>query len=422
MNRYMLLFVAAVFPCSAHGQISSRSLSLNSAVALGLKNNPELNVARSNVSVSDGRFWSGIALPSPELSAAYEYAPLGGPLAGFGERSIGISQSFEFPLNYFFRGSMLSTDADVARLALGQAERSVVNRIRSAYFKAVANSLRVLYAEENCSISEAFASKAEIRSEIGEASALERLTARVQHSESRNNLSFARNERASAYAELNHAIGLGTIEFDTTIVLTDSLVGRVRSLKLDSLLQRIEQTNPHVAIERLRRHTVSTARSLAWASLLPNFNIAYYRQTRDGSGGFYGVSLGVSIPLWFMFDSRGKIQEAEAELSAAESRLVLARNDIALRVRNAFAEFQNTEMSVRLYRNDLLPEAEEIYRAASRGYGTGDLSYLEYLQAKQTLINARNGYVSTLLNYIRSISTIDELVGRNADPSFQLED
>jgi outer membrane protein TolC len=210
--------------------------------------------------------------------------------------------------------------------------------------------------------------------------------------------------------------------FDTTIVLADSLVVPPRSLNLDSLLQQIEQTNPHVAIERLRKYAASTARSLAWSSLMPNFNVAYYRQTRDGSGGFYGASVGVSIPLWFMLDSRGKIQEAEAGLSAAESRLVLARNDIALHVRNAFAEFQNMEMSVRLYRNDLLPEAEEIYRAASRGYGTGDLSYLEYLQAKQTLVNARNGYVSALLNYTHSISTIDELVGRNIDPSFPLED
>ncbi|CUS78568.1 Outer membrane efflux protein, partial [Candidatus Kryptonium thompsonii] len=157
----------------------------------------------------------------------------------------------------------------------------------------------------------------------------------------------------------------------------------------------------------------SINRSLALSSLLPVFNVAYFRQMRDGYKGFYGVSFGMSVPLWFLFGNRGQIQEATANLNIAKSELQLIKNEIYLRLKSAFNDYENNLRQVELYISDILPQAEEVYRSATASYDAGEITYIEFLQAKQTLINAHVNYTNVLLNYYRSIFKLEEIVGQS---------
>jgi outer membrane protein TolC len=146
--------------------------------------------------------------------------------------------------------------------------------------------------------------------------------------------------------------------------------------------------------------------------LLPDFNISYFKQTRDGDNGFYGASFGISVPLWFLFENRGRIQEAAAIVNIAESELQLLKNEVYLRLRSAFNDYENDLRQVNLYISDILPQAEEVYRTATASYDAGDITYIEFLQARQTLISANSNYVNVLFNYYRSIFTLEETIGQ----------
>jgi outer membrane protein TolC len=76
---------------------------------------------------------------------------------------------------------------------------------------------------------------------------------------------------------------------------------------------------------------------------------------------------------------------------------------------------------VKLYVNDILPQAEEIYRTAIKSYDAGELTYLEYLQAKQTLISSRNNYINALFNHFQSVFKIEEMIGKNITDNSGLE-
>jgi outer membrane protein TolC len=152
-------------------------------------------------------------------------------------------------------------------------------------------------------------------------------------------------------------------------------------------------------------------RTLAWSSFLPNLNASYYRQTVDGNSDFYGVSFGISLPLWFLFDQRGQIQEASANLNIAESDLQSLNNFISVNVKNAFLEMKNDERQIILHQTDILPQAEEVYRTALASYEAGDITYIEFLQARQTLISSRNEYVEELARYCTSLVKLEFAVG-----------
>lgn len=412
-NKLFILFSFALLPICIYGQTEIKKLSLTEAVEIGLKNNPEVRSAIENISASKGRFWSGISLPQPEVGMSYEYAPVNSSLSNYSEKTLAVSQSFEFPSNYFLKGSKYNKEEEIAVYKLNLTERSVINQVKTSYYKVLAKQYQVKSAEENLVISEDFYKKAEIRQNVGEGTNLERLTAKVQYTEARNNLEVAKNELTTAFAELNYSLGYGKQSYGSNYDLTDTLVFVDHEISIEQIYKSLEETNPQIKIAELNYGIASVEKGLAWSSILPNINFAYFKQTRDGNTGFYGASLGISVPLWFMFDQRGKIQEALANQSISESELQLTKNEIALKLKSAFTDHENNLKQVKLYVNDILPQADEIYRSALKSYDAGEITYIEFLQAKQTLINAKNNYINVLYNYNRSIFTLEEIVGKS---------
>jgi outer membrane protein TolC len=406
-------FVIALLPLYIYGQIEMKKLSLNEAVEIGLKNNPEIKRAIENINAAKGRFWSGISLPQPGVGVIYEYTPMNRSLSYYSEKTFAVSQSFEFPYNYFLRGSKFSKEEEVSIYKLRLTELSVINQVKTSYYKVLAKQYQVESAEENLLISEDFFKKAEIRQNVGEGTNLERLTAKVQYTEAQNNLEVAKNELTRAFAELNYSLGYGKQSYETNFALTDTLVFIDHKISIEQIYKSLEETNPQIKIAELKYEIASVEKGLTQSSILPNINLAYFKQTRDGNTGFYGASFGISVPLWFIFEQRGKIQEATANLSISEYEVQLTKNEIALKVKSAFTDYENNLNQVKLYVNDILPQSEEIYRTAVKSYDTGEITYLEFLQAKQTLINARSNYINVLLNYYLSIFTLEEIIGRS---------
>lgn len=416
MNKFLYLFIFLFLLGKVYGQneIRKNDLSLNEAIETGLKYNPEIKSSLEKINAASGRFWSGISLPQPEISSRYEWIPINKNLRYFNERTFEVVQPFDFPTNYFLRGSKFSKDIEITRSEYKLTELLLIVRIKSAYFSALTRQEQLLIAKENLSIAEDFNKKAEIRYNVGEGTNLERLTAKVQYTEALNNVEVQKNRLKSAFAELNFALGYGkdeTREYN----LTDSLVFTQHDFSLEKLFDEALNINPLLKRNELFVSSSSISRSLAWSSLLPNFNVSYFRQTQEGSSGYYGASLGISVPLWFLFDQRGRIEEATANVKSAEADYSSSKNLIYLRIKNAFIEFTNAEKQVRLYQTEILPQAEEVFRTASTSYDAGEITYIEFLQAKQTLINSRNNYLSVLLNYNQAIVLLEEAVGKRFD-------
>lgn len=410
MNKYFILAVLALFISKLNGQTEINQISLNEAIEIGVRQNPVLIQATENISAAKGRFWNGISLPQPELELSLEYAPVNTSLSNYSERTFAISQSFEFPTNYFLKGKKYSKEEEIAFEQYLLKKYELVKQIKSAYFKVLADQSIVKYSEENLIISDDFYKKAQIRYNVGEGTSIEELTAKVQLSEAKNKLEIAKNNLNTSQAELNYVLGYGN---QNTLILTDSLIYSEHNLSLETAYQTAEETNPEIKAAELKNGIAGVEKTLAWSSLLPNFNFAYFKQSRDGDNGFYGASFGVSVPLWFIMDQRGAIQEASANESISEALLQQTKNEIRLKLKNAYTSYINNQQQIKTYNDDILPQTEEVYRTAIKSYDAGELSYLEYMQVKQLVINARENYITALFNYNKSLFELEEIIGKN---------
>jgi cobalt-zinc-cadmium resistance protein CzcA len=391
---------------------SGGPLSLHSAIQIGLKNNPEIKSSFEKINASRGRFWSSLSPAPADLTITDDYVPTGQRLNKYGEKTIGVSQSVEFPTNYFFRGSKYSIEKNIAENEFALAKLSIVSNVKKSYFNVLALQEKIKIAQENLAIAKDFVQKAEVRFSVGEGTNLERLTAKVNYTEALNNIEIQENHLVAAFAELNFALGYGKGE-SKAYQLTDTLAFIPFDFTLGKLLDDAAAINPQLKANKLRVDSYSAEKSLAWSSLLPNFNLGYFnKQVRSDARGYYGASFGIGIPLWFMLDQRGRIKEASSNVSAAESELQTANNAVHAKTQSAFAEVKHEEKQVQLYVKDILPQAEEVFRIAAKSYEAGEITYIEFLQAQQTLVNSKGSYAEALLSYNLSIVTIEEAIGK----------
>ena len=419
MNKLICSLILLLLVNTIYSQDESHKidLSIELAIEIALKNNPEIKKAKRNVDAAKGRFWSNVSLPQPTISASYEFIPLKKNIEQYEERTFEISQSFDFPTNYFLRAKQSSATINSIEAESDVVILNIIAEVKKAYYRTLARMLQLNIASENLEIAREFARKAEIKFNVGEATNLEKLTARVQLTEAENSLETTKNELVTAERELKYTLGSDKGNRNV-FVLTDSLKYYDKSLSEEELFTSAINNNPIIRQAEQQLRSSTFRKRLAWSSFLPSFNVAYFRQALGDDKNYYGVSFGVSLPLWFMFDQRGQIQEATAEYRWMESELIAVRNLLSLNVKNAYLNFKNEERQLQLYKNDLLPQAEEIYRAASLSYEVGEITYLEYLQAKQTLISVRNNYISALLNYNTALISLEQSVG--IDSNIQL--
>lgn len=69
---------------------------------------------------------------------------------------------------------------------------------------------------------------------------------------------------------------------------------------------------------------------------------------------------------------------------------------IGLDVRSSYATASTSLRQAIFLRDELLPEAREVYRVASVSYGLGGTSALDLLDAKRTLLDAERQYADAL--------------------------
>lgn len=409
----LLLCCTFLFMANSAGQTADKELSLKDAVEAAIKNNPAIKKARHEVDAAKGRYLSGISLPSPVLSLTYEEIPLRNRFKYAGEKYLEVSQSFDFPVSYVLKRRSLSGRVDLASSSLESAAVDISSQVKKAYYNALAAQAKLKLSEENLKIAEDFALKAAVRLKAGEAVPLEEMTARVEKARASSSLEIKRNNAADAFNELN--LIMGTAESEIRYRLTDTLGYTGISASKEDLLSTAFSSNPLIRSAELSRNAASAELSMQWWNVFPSFELSYSRQTIEGNSSYYGFSLGVSVPLWFMFKERGQIQEASAGLSIAEAEEQSIRNEIAAQLNSRYLNFLNSRERIELYLKNIVPQAEEIFRTAKLSYETGEATYLEFLQASQTLVSTREEYIDALLDYNLALVALGEITGSSFD-------
>lgn len=86
-------------------------------------------------------------------------------------------------------------------------------------------------------------------------------------------------------------------------------------------------------------------------------------------------------------------------------------------MQTAYASASTALRQAIFIRDELLPEAREVYRVASVSYGLGGSSALELLDAKRTLLAAESQYIDALGAANDALAALELAIGAPLPPA-----
>ncbi|MFQ6092061.1 MAG: TolC family protein [bacterium] len=391
-------------------QVTSQplSLSLQGAIDLALQRNPEVLATAKQVDAAKGRSWQAWWPEDPEFALEYEGVPRGKGLSNYQDRFISFNQSIDFPTNILLQKRIAGKEVEITRMECELAKLDLMSRVKTAYFNLLTKWERLSLAHQNLQLAKDFLQKAQIRYEVGEGTHLEYVKAKVEKARAENDLTLAQNGYDIALAELNLLL---VRDSGAEITPSDSLRYVPLDISVRELKDRAFRVHPEIKAMDLKVEAAQSGRTLAWSSFLPELHASYFNQNIDGNPNFWGVEFGISVPLWFPFRQRGQIREANADLAQARFKRENLKNRLALQIESAWLKVKAAEKLVLLYKEELLAEADEVYRIALRSYEEGESSYLELLEARRTLIESQAGHIESLFTYNSALAELERAVG-----------
>jgi cobalt-zinc-cadmium efflux system outer membrane protein len=368
-------------------------LSRREAIAEALARNPGLLASKEQVEQARAAVVTATAFADPTL--ALDVAGQSRPLNPTSNNSndIGFGLTFPFPGKTKLRGEVAKATLRAAEFTLTQLQQSVASQTAQAY-DAILVALR--HAEDlkqGKELSLDFLAKTKARFLAGTVPKVDVVKAQVDVSQADNDLIANERMLLTAQANLNRLLGRSG---GAPIATTDSLEVPASIAELEALEKLAQTSRPELQSLEIQRQGASAATRLARQYWAPDLNLTFSRNAVDGSPTTYTTGIGIGFPIFFRQHLQGEVASAihrEQELAANVSDIVA---QISLDVRTSYANASTALRQAIFLRDELLPEAREVYRVASVSYGLGGTSALDLLDAKRTLLDAEKQYADAL--------------------------
>jgi len=393
-------------------------LTLGDVIDVALRNNPVTRVswAQARAAAAEYGATRGSFLPTITGSATVsrnKSVPVNG-----GESIERTQVNPAVTLSYLlldFGGR--SGTIDAARQNLFAADlthnatiQNVVLQVETAYFTYMANN--ALLGAERSAIAEAQAnlSSAQQRDSVGLATIADVLQARTALSQEQLNLESIQGSLQTARGNLAAAMGIpANVSYDLG-PLSGAVPVRAVSVTVDSLIADALARRPDLAAARAQAAAASADIRVAKSAALPALTFGstagrtYADPARFG-GGSYGLTLGVSVPIFSGFSQQYDIVAARARADAATAQADILRQEVTTQVFTSYYTLQTAGQRV-ITADALLASAVQSEQVAAGRYREGVGSIIDLLTAQSALANARAQQVQSRWQWYTALAQL----------------
>lgn len=374
---------------------------------MALQNNPSFLAYRQQYEASLAKVNIAKAFPQPELNLDYDLLPQPFSLHRSGETYFGVSQLVEFPTRRRLRIHFFSLEAEECRSDLENLKLDLIFQVKEAFFQLLLAEEEVKYAQQNLEMARQFREITEFKFSAGEIYQFEVLRAKVEEAKAENLFKEAELRISIARAKLNTLLGRKP----------DSVLEVKGELKMPFLEISLEEAKEKAILFRpdLKKIAFSLAKAdvqkkQALLNYFPDFLVGLSKHRLEGEK-YWDFTLSLRVPLFFWQPLRGELAEAEALRKSMNQEKIYWLNQIFLEVEEAYRQAKLAEEMIQIFEKNILPQVEQFYDMFSLRYEEGEISGLELIEARRTLIEARIEYAETLYKHALSLAALERALG-----------
>ena len=181
-------------------------------------------------------------------------------------------------------------------------------------------------------------------------------------------------------------------------------------LDADALMARVQQGNPQLFAEDARIKSAELGRDLSLKNRYPDFTLSITPTQMQSRISEWSLMLEINIPLQ-QASRRAEEREAQAMLSAAQSRRAATANQVLSELAENLAGLDAAQRTEQLARSSQLPQAELTFQAALAGYENGKLDFATLLDAQRQVWQAKQAQLKAQLEAQMRLAEIEKLLG-----------
>ena len=419
--------------------IGTQPISLEEAVELAYRNNPDLQVAELELQQSQAALREAQAdrLPTVSVNGTLQGQDttetsssfVGGVLQTESSESLGASLSAQIDVVY----NLFSSGGRAASIRAAEEQVKFneldVERRREDLRVNTANEYYDLQtAIESIRINQAFLEEAErnlrdtsLREEVGVGTRFDVLRAEVQVANARQDLVNAQRDRQVAQRTLARRLNVPPSLTITTVPVE---VAGNWPLTLEESIVLAYQNRAELEQQLAQRDINEQLRRSELSVLGPQVDLFATYQTSDiltQDGGFednYQFGARVAWTLYEGGAARARAQQRELEIEIAESNFEETRNTIRLGVESAYFNLQSNFTNIETARL-AADQAQEALDLAILRFDAGVGTQLEILEAQSELTDAEVNLVQAVVGYNRSLAELERAVSNIAENYYE---
>lgn len=381
--------------------------------------NPALGAAREQIAVSRARLPQLTSLEDPVLSLALSNYPIDGlsssdtPMTG---TEIRLAQKFPFPGKLAARGQVAEEQSRWQAAVYQDARLQIRRQVRDAWYRLLFQRRAIELTERNLELLDDFIRLTETRYAVGKGLQQNVLKAQLERSKQQDKLLSLQQQDAATLAELNSLAGQPT---ERELDIDSELKGVKEQFELSRLHQKAEQNRPMLTAYSALIEQYQVKRRLAKLDERPDFNVWAGYRWRDNAlpdDGTDFISAGVSFNLPVRRERRtAAVAEADSGLRLAYQQRRDFLNQTQLTIHRALTRLQKAKRLDELYRNGILPQAEQTFQATLSAYQVDKVDFLDLLDALMSLYRYQIDAARVLRDQQRSRAEIE------AEAGFEIE-
>ena len=409
----LALVIAAFDPASLRA--ADAPLTVSQLVEIAIEANPQVRSARYRYDAAAHSIKQTVA-PNDPVFTYTNSDSVKSPVGRAALREFNVSESFQFPGKALHQRDQAVRSAEIAHLMLVATIRDVRAATETAYFQLVLDSSLAAVNDENVRnldtvvrVAETAYSGSKVAQTDVISSEFDLAAARQLQ---RQYLIAQANDETTLNLLLNRPVG-SPLSVDRTL--------RVEALnaRLDALIDRAYAMRQEILEAALAERNMNSALYLAKMEYLPDFTLAVQyddylvpsfapkpNQKRDWS-----AVVGFNMPIFFWLKQDEDVARAKANLQAARSDLSLIRIQTAAAVAILFRTAQFAYESTILYRDSLIPLAQQNFRVALTAYQSGKIDFVTLSLVLQREYVARVSYLQAANQFLAGEVSLEQAIG-----------
>ena len=392
------------------------------------EDHPDLQAAQAQREASQSEASKVSGLPDPVFAWSWFLVPVQ-TATGPQNHRLSLSQIFPWPGTLSARADAAEERARASDARWEFTRVHILESVALAWYDYAWLAAATLSTEEARDLLRQQEAILQDRYRTGTATHAELLRAQVELGRLEERVLALRGQRPSAAAHLNAARGLPV---DTSVAWPVALEEPPRAIPDPSAVRvAASESNPLLDIHRHDAQAAGLRASAAQRSARPQFRVgvttiltgtseltSFAGQGEDA----WSLDLAMSLPLW-SGDSKAEEQQALAERRAQEAEVRASALWLGAEAEEALFALEEAQRRISLYRDALLPKAEEALLTTAVAYQTERASFTDFLETERTLLELQLELVGARRDEGKAAARIFALMGESflADTNQEME-